>query len=41
MTTVQPSTAPDVKTTLADAKSPIADVKNGLPFEEMNHSSPG
>ncbi len=41
MTTVQPFTAPDVKTTLADAKSPIADVKNGLPFEEIEpHSSP-
>ncbi len=41
MTTVQPSTAPDVKTTLVDTKSPIADVKNGLPFEEVEpHSSP-
>lgn len=41
MTTVQPSTAPDVKTTLADTKSPIADAKNGLPFEEIEpHSSP-
>ena len=41
MTTVQPSTAPDVKTTLADTKTPTAEAKNGLPFEEVDpHPSP-